>query len=417
MATVILAEQLIDGTGRDPIQQAALVVNNGKIVEVRPRVQVRINTQSDQVVDTGHATLLPGLIDLHSHLFYCIGGSAYGKAEWGPANEVQWVADALESAKWWLFQGITTVRDVSTARNMDLGLRDLIAQGRAVGPRIFGAGNPICMAGRMIYREMGHQVNGPDEARRAAREQLRAGADLLKLFASAGVGGGHTGSLFHEAGWEQLTLEEMQAAVFEFHKAGRHATAHAIGNRAIKNALRAGVDSVEHCNELDEEAMALMKERDVVMDPTLAVTANLAATATRWGFPARMETNGKAMLEKGLRSVAAAREAGIRIGTGTDSTHLELLSDEVKMLHRAGLTPMEVIVAATRTGSEVVRAQNCIGTLEAGKLADVIALDGDPLNDLNAFERVCGVWKEGVLYRSPNGTAVLDGFKPHLPNN
>lgn len=415
MPTVILAKQVIDGTGRDPIPNGAVVVENSRIVQMGPRDQVTFDSHTDQVIDTGDMTVTPGLIDVHCHLFYCIGGATKPVGEWGTANDIKLIADALESAKWWLSQGVTTVRDVATARNLDLGLRDLIAQRKVVGPRIFGAGNPICMTGRALFRDMGHEVNGPDEARRAAREQLRVGANLLKLFASAGVGGGHQGGLFFEPGWEQLTVEEMAAGIFEFHKAGRHATAHAIGNRSIKNALRAGVDSVEHCNYLDEEAIALMKERDVVMVPTLAVTERLATMGTKWGHPPRMEAYARATFQAGLESVAAAHKARIRIATGTDPNHLELMADELEMLHRAGLNAMQVIVAATRNGAELVRVQDRIGTLEPGKLADLIAVDGNPLEDLSTFRRVCLVMKEGQAYKSLNGTGVLDGFTPHLP--
>jgi imidazolonepropionase-like amidohydrolase len=401
MSTVFTAASLIDGTGRDPITNAALVFENGRITQVGSLDSVSINAQEDKVIDVGNGVLLPGLIDCHCHLFYLLAGSNKPRGDWGPADTIKMIIDGMESARLWLSHGITTVRDVAASWNFDLGLRDLIAQGKAVGPRIFGSGQPLAMTGRALYHGMGIDVNSAEDARRAARQQLRAGADVIKLFASAGLGGGHQGTLVWESGWEQLTIEEMEAAIFEAHKAGRTATTHAIGTQSIKNAVQAGVDSVEHCTYLDDEALSMMKERDVVMVPTLAVGEVLAYRGIELGFPPLMEEYGLAAIEAGRKSVKMAYEAGLRIATGTDPTHGERVVEECICLNNAGLTPMDVIVAATRVGAELVQKQDDFGTLEVGKFADLIVVDGNPLEDLQALENVLWVVKEGQIYKTP----------------
>jgi imidazolonepropionase-like amidohydrolase len=269
---------------------------------------------------------------------------------------------------------------------------------------MYAAGRALAMTGGVRYSLEGGaiQVDSPDEARKAARQQLRAGIDVLKLFASAGIGGGE-GRFIGESGWPQLNEEEMRAGIFEAHKAGRIATAHAISAQSIKNSVRAGVDSVEHCTFLDDEGLALMKERDVVMVPTMAVGERLAEQGTELGYEPHIAERAVVAAEQDRISVLAARDAGIRIATGTDPVpvHRPMMMRECDCLHRAGLTPMEVIIAATRTGAELLRQQDRLGTVEEGKVADLIVLDGNPLDDLWALNRVRWVLKDGQIVKSP----------------
>lgn len=404
MPTIVFARTAIDGTGRDPLDQAAIVVEDGRIRWIGPRSALTVDTARAEIIDAGDATVIPGLIDAHCHILHIAPRTARAVDAWEPEDLIEVVAGAIASARSWLFQGVTTIRDVGAEKNLDLGLRDLIAQQRVIGPRIFGSGRPIAMTGRPSFAEE-HQVNSATEARRAAREQLRAGADLIKLFASAGLGGGF-GKLVWETGWEQLTVEEMQAAAVEAHKAGRTVTAHAINTQSIKNALLAGVDSVEHCVYVDEEGIAMMRERGTIMVPTLAISEALATRGTQFGHPPRMEVFGRAAVARAAYRVGLAREAGVRIAAGTDPTRPVTIVDECLCLQQAGLTPMEVIQSATRVGAELVRAADRLGTLEVGKLADLVILDGNPLDDLRALERVQWVLKEGAVMRSPEMQAA-----------
>jgi imidazolonepropionase-like amidohydrolase len=403
MNTVILAGTLIDSTGRDPMRDAAVVVEGGYIVRVASRSQVSPGP-SAHVVDASDGTLMSGMFDMHCHMLY-ISGEMRIEHERGPEELVRLIADAMASARRWLFEGITTVRDVACESNLDLGLREAIASGKMLGPRMFCAGRALAMTGgvRLGVEKVAIQVDSPDEARKAARQQLRAGVDLIKLFASAGIGGGE-GRFIGESGWPQLTTEEMQPAVFEAHKAGRISTAHAISAQAIKNAVRAGVDSVEHCTFLDEEGIALMKEREVVMVPTMAVGEHLAAQGTELGYEPHIGERAKIAAEQDRISVLAARENGIRIATGTDPMPAEanMIVSECECLHRAGLTPMEVIIAATRTGAELLKQQHRLGTVEEGKVADLIVVDGNPLDDLRGLKEVRWVLKGGQVVKSPD---------------
>ena len=345
---------------------------------------------------------MPGLIDCHCHIFYAIRQEETKKVkakDFTPADTIELIRNGLEGAKFWLSQGVTTIRNVCDEFDYDIGLRDLIAQGKVEGPRIFASGKPIMIPGRPLYHGLGHEVNSAAEARRAAREQLRAGADLIKLFSSAGVGGAY-GKIIGSVGWEQLTVEEMQAAIFEAHKAGRTATAHAINNQSIKNAIEAGVDSVEHASFLDEECISMMKARNVVMVPTMFVT-ELLTHGTKYGYLESMEEHARQVVQASRISVSMAREAGVRIAVGTDPGHGETIADECITLHKAGLTPMEVLVSATRVGAEVVHMQDQLGTLEVGKIADVIGLEENPLDTMAALRNIQLVMKAGKIYKSP----------------
>jgi imidazolonepropionase-like amidohydrolase len=269
---------------------------------------------------------------------------------------------------------------------------------------MFCAGRALAMTGgvRLSLEGGAIQVDSPDEARKAARTQLRAGVDLIKLFASAGIGGGE-GRFIAESGWPQLTMEEMQAAVCEAHKAGRTAAAHAISAEAINNAVRAGVDSVEHCMYVDDEGLALMKERDVVMVPTMAVPVNLAKRGVELGYEPHIGERAHMAIEKGRQAVQMARDIGIRIATGTDPvpSQPKVMVRECECLLGAGLAPMEVLIAATRTGAELLGMQDHLGTVEEGKIADLIVVDGNPMDDMKALESVRWVMQEGRVLKSP----------------
>lgn len=409
MATVFLADTLIDGRGREPLRRAGVVVTGDQISQIGTRDELRFDPRHDQVIDAGQATLIPGLIDSHCHIFSIAEGPLSAEGEWGPEHLIRLVMNGLAGARMWLRQGVTTVRDVAMPLDLDLGLRDWIARGGVAGPRIFGAGRPILMPGRPIGIGMGHAVNSADEARRAAREQLRAGADLIKLFASAGVGGAY-GRMLGESGWEQLTFEEMQAATAEAHKAGRTVTAHAHHPESIKSAVRAGVDCIEHGHYADEEAIALMKQHGVTLVPTLAIARTLRDRGASFGFGPHMAVNARRAVDQGDLSLQMALAAGIHVAAGTDPVRGDTLARECHCLHEVGMSRMDVLVAATRAGAELLRIADQLGTLEVGKLADMVILDGNPLDDLRALERVQWVIKEGAVMRSPSDEhPMVDG--------
>lgn len=381
---VVLAGTLIDGTGRDPISNAAVVIRSGRIHSVTSQRQLRLDPSQQPVLDASDRVVLPGLIDSHCHLFHI--GRQYS------APVVSFVARAIANAALWLETGVTTVRDISTRANMDLMLKDAIEAGLVRGPRMFCSGSGIASTGGGPLGEeplrFVIEVTGPDEARRVARDQLRAGADFIKLFAAAGL---------TEGPHAQLTVAEMAAAVSEAHKAGKHAAGHGFFNDGIRNALRAGVDTIEHGSYLDEETVALMRERDVVLVPTLSLLHTMVEHGATWGRPERMIENARRAREAARASVRMAREAGVRIAAGTDPPYKDTVAMECAALVDAGLSPMEAIVAATRRGAEILKRTTDLGTLEPGRRADLIVVDGNPLDDVRALERVELVMKDGVV--------------------
>jgi imidazolonepropionase-like amidohydrolase len=249
--------------------------------------------------------------------------------------------------------------------------------------------------------QFGREANGVDEVRAAVREQLKAGADLIKLMATGGI---MTKGV--EPGSTQFTLEELIAGVEEARKAGRRTATHAQGTEGIKNALWAGIHSIEHSFFLDDEAIELLLEMKAFVVPTLCAPYHILKAGVRKGVPAyAVEKSGKVM-KSHWESVKKARKAGVPIAMGTDAgtpfnRHGENLK-EMELLVKVGFTPMEAIVATTKTASEVLGLEKKIGTLEKGKLADLVVLDGDPLKDITLFQkkdRILAIMKEGRFYK------------------
>ncbi len=296
---------------------------------------------------------------------------------------------------------MTTARDVGARDNLSIQLRDLIAAGRVRGPRFFAAGTQLEMRGRGDFFYRAIQVSGAVQAQAAARCQLRAGADWIKVMATAGTGGG-AGNLIGEPGWQQLTETELRAAATEAHMAGRKITTHAIGNAGIKAALRAGVDCIEHGSVLDNEAIEMMLEGDVSLVPTLMIGRNLGEHGAERGFGPNVIERAKQTLPTSMESANKAYKAGVRIGVGSDVDLDETAAQEIRMLIEAGLTPMDAIRAGTSRASEVIDMQDQIGTVEVGKIADLILLDGDPVADPFALDRVSHVIQSGKLVKSPS---------------
>jgi imidazolonepropionase-like amidohydrolase len=416
VATIVLARTLLDGTGGDPLSDAAIVIEGGRISRVAPQSMIAAGPD-DVVIDAADGTIMPGMVDCHCHILYYNGSefvaSSSRSGERTPAEVVGLIAGAIDAARLWLAHGVTTIRDLAAEMNLSLGIRDMVAKGKVVGPRVFASGRALAITGgvRISTENLAIAVDGANEARRATREQIRAGVDLIKLFASAGIGGGE-GQSIGESGWAQFTVEEMQASVFEAHKASRTVAAHAISTQSIKNALHAGVDSIEHGNFLDEEGLALMKERGVVLVPTLAISETLAERGQQIGYEPHIAERSVAAVQRSRETIQMARQAGVRIATGTDPVTRDTIQREWDALRRAGLSPMEIVVAATRTGAELLKVQHRLGTLEQGKIADLVVLERNPLEDPAALASIQWVLKEGQPVRTPrqNVTSPTDAL-------
>ncbi len=347
-----------------------------------------------ETFDIGGRTVIPGLISAHVHLTLDDSAPDPFKAlsEEPPAITA---IRAANRARRMLEAGITTARDVGGANFIELSVRDLIKCGEIPGPRLLCAGKQITMTGGQGWL-IGRESDGPDDVRKAVREQLKAGADLIKLMATGGV---LTPGI--EPGAAQLTEDELRAGIIEAHKAGRRAVAHAQGTEGIKAAIRAGIDTVEHGIFLDEEAVAMMKERDIVFVPTLTPPYRIMQAGRTRGIPQYVMDKMEKINAANTHSFQLARQAGVIVAAGNDggtpfNPHEDMLT-ELRLMVETGASPLAAIRAGTWGSARALGLEGEIGTIECGKWADLVVLNGDPLVDITALGRVSCVLQHGKI--------------------
>jgi imidazolonepropionase-like amidohydrolase len=399
--TIFRNARLLDGTGAPPRTGVDVVLEGGTIAAVGEQ-----STGGEaEVIDLRGRTLMPGLIDCHVHLTFSGAPDEVERAATVAVPDLAWTAAA--NAAQTLDGGVTTVRDVGARAGVAIRLRDAIAAGRLPGPRMRAAGSIICMTGGHGW-PIGREADGPDEVRRAVREQLKAGADCLKFTAT---GGGMTPGVDPRA--SSFTEAELAAGVEEAHKAFRRAIAHAQGNAGIRNAVRAGIDSVEHGVYLDDAAIEEMRERGTFLVPTLVAPAMIAQHGTGAGIPAYIVTKASGVLEVHRESFRKAVRGGVRIAMGTDAgtpfNRHGVNAQELALMVECGLSPADTIVAATRNAAELLDLLDVTGTVEPGKAADLLVVDGDPLADIRILgdrDRLPGILKDGHWVRR---TGALGG--------
>src|SRR5579871_1614938 len=286
MRLLIHAGTLIDGTTGPIRRQTSVLVENGRIAWVGPRDVLSV--EGAQVIEAPRSSLLPWLIDLHFHHFLLMVERLGGPVEVSHRRDeliATKILKAARAAKIWLQTGVTTVRDAGAPRNLAVAMKEAIEDGFAPGPRIFASGALIAQTGglRPGNEEIADEITGVDEARRAARLQLKAGVDVLKIYAASTIAGGG-GRLIGPPGWPQLTLEEISAVVQEGHKAGRLVSAHAVSSKSIKNVITAGVDWVDHADYLDDECIEMLLRTKTPIVPTQAIAWSLATFGEEMGF-------------------------------------------------------------------------------------------------------------------------------------
>ena len=379
MTTAYINGHVIDGRGK--AFQGYVIIDGDKIAEVGPGSGP---TLGESVVrkDLMGKTILPGLIDCHVHLRN--DGVADPRAQAVADTDAVAVLRSARNAQRTLEAGITTIRDCGSRGGIDFSLRVAAQQGLCQTPRLVLSGMVICMTGGHGWT-LGCEADGLDGLRRAARAQIKAGADNVKLIASGGILTPGT-----EIGAPQFTVEEMRAAVDEAHAAGKTSCAHAHGTTAIKNAVKAGVDSVEHGYLIDDEGIELMLARGTYLVATSAAVRNVVKHGIAAGIRPDVVRKAQSAIDRHVEGFKRAYKAGVKLAMGTDTgvpftDHGNNL-DEVVYLVEMGLGPMEALSATTLEAAKLLRMDDRIGSLEAGKLADFVVIDGDPLTDVRVLQ-------------------------------
>jgi imidazolonepropionase-like amidohydrolase len=411
---VLKAARLFDGKSNALVTPGIVVVKDGKIVAAGTSAGIPADAQ---VIDLGDATLLPGFIDAHTHLT-----GAY-KVDFKQAmlDELQKpiseeALDSSVNARVTLMAGVTTVRDVGSSNYLDVGLRNAINAGVVPGPRMLVSVHAIGATGGhcdetgsragLFGKETGPEegvINGADEARRAVRLMHKYGATIIKTCATGGVL-----SLADAVDTPQLTQEELNAIVDEAHALKLKTAAHAHGAEGAKRAIRAGIDSIEHGSFLDDEALDMMKQRGTFYVPTLMAVQGLQERIDRGDYiPPPILVKAKAAIAAIHQTFQRALAKGVKIGLGTDAAVYPhgRNTEEFHQMVDLGMKPIDALKAGTSVDAELLGLSDKIGTLEAGKLADVVAVPGDPVQNIRQTEHVFFVMKEGVIYKNESGAA------------
>ncbi len=405
---VLKAARMYDGKGDALVKPGVVVVADGKITAAGPTASVPAGAE---VIDLGDATLLPGFIDAHTHL------TGMYSDDWKQATldrlqktVAEQALDASVNARVTLMAGFTTVRDVGSRDSIDVGLRNAIANGKIAGPRMLvsvhaiGATGGHCDEGgyrQGLFPETGPWVgviNGADQAREAVRLAHKYGADIIKTCATGGVL-----SLTDDVDTPQLTQEELNAIVDEAHALRRKTAAHAHGAEGAKRAIRAGIDSIEHGSFMDDEALDMMKQRGTYLVPTLIAGESLKEKMEKGLYlPPAIAAKARAAVAARTQMFQHAVAKGVKIGFGTDAAVYPHghNAEEFHLMVDLGMKPMDALRSAASADAELLGLADKIGTLQTGKLADVVAVPGDPVENIRKTEQVFFVMKEGVIYKN-----------------
>jgi imidazolonepropionase-like amidohydrolase len=406
---VLKAARMFDGKGEHVVSPGLVVVDAGKIVAVGRGAAIPAGAQT---IDLGDATLLPGFMDAHTHLSDPYHADyRQGEMDLLKKGTAERALEASEIVRITLMAGFTTVRDVGSEDLIDVGLRNAIEAGKIPGPRMLvsvralgSTGGHCDPAAGFIPNLFGHEagiadgvINGPEDARKAVRYNIKYGADVIKTCATGGVL-----SLTDDVDTPQLTQAELDALVDEAHALRRKTAAHAHGATGAKRAIRAGIDSIEHGTFLDEEAMRMMKERGTYFVPTMMAAEGLKQSLTDGYMPPAIEKKAWLAMASLHDTVTKAVAMGLKVALGTDAAVYPhgKNAGEFALLVSCGMKPVDALKAGTSLDAELLGVADRTGTLEAGKLADVVAVPGDPEADIRQTQKVLFVMKAGVIYRN-----------------
>ncbi len=406
---VIKAARMFDGIGDRVVSPGLVVVLGDKIRGVGSRAEV---PEGSEVIDLGDATILPGFMDAHTHLTLPFDFDFRKQQLDGFQKTVaEQALDSSVNARVTLMAGFTTVRDVGSSDFLDVGLRNAIAAGVVPGPRMLVAINAIGATGGHCdnaagfkYGLFGHEpgikdgvANGPEEMRLAVRFNIKYGADVIKTCATGGVL-----SLTDDVDTPQLTQAELDALVDEAHALRRKTAAHAHGASGAKRAIRAGIDSIEHGSFLDDEALEMMKARGTYYVPTMMAAQGLREVLEKGYVPPQIAVKARAAMNSLDSVVAKAVAKQIKIALGTDAGVYPhgRNPEEFAQMVRVGMKPIDALKAGTSVDAQLLGLFDKTGSLEAGKWADIVAVPGNPAEDIRATEHAMFVMKAGVVFKN-----------------
>jgi imidazolonepropionase-like amidohydrolase len=400
--TVIRPGRVLDVRTGELRTNQAIVIEGEKIAQIASASEVKA-AAGDTTIDLPDATLLPGLIDMHTHLTFDLNSLGYQGLGISTAREA---LHGARNAKRTLEAGFTTVRNLGAFDYSDIALRDAINDGDVIGPRIVASGPALGITGGhcdenllppAFHFQGAGVADGVEAVQHKVREVIKYGADVIKICATGGVL-----SKGDDPNASQYTLEEMKAIVADAHRLGRRVAAHAHGAEGVRWASEAGVDSIEHGHLMDDAAIATLKKNGTYLVPTLFLGEYMEQRLDKSDVPDFSKQKMRDVIAAMRQNVGKAFAAGVKVAFGTDAAVYPhgLNAGEFHVYVKLGMTPLAAIQTATVNASDLLGAKFNVGTLEPGKFADIIAVDGDPTKDVTILEHVKFVMKGGAVYKN-----------------
>ena len=407
--TIIVNGQLVDGAGGAPVPDAAVVIHDGRVAYAGPAARAPRVSPDSRTIDARGGTIMPGLVEAHFHATYFNVAALEDLDIKYPVEYVTLLA--ANNARLALECGYTAARSGGSLFNIDVWLKKAIHDDIAPGPRLSASGREICGVGGLMdwnpdYRKIGMEglvllINGPDEARAAVRKLVKDGVEWVKTYPTGDAAAPDTNDHHTLC----MTFEEMHAVVATAHNHGMKVTGHCRATAGIKNALRAGYDTLEHATFIDDEALDMLLARNTPVVPALYFEVVSIERGPEFGLSQRVIDGHQETLDGGIESCRRILRAGGRLGMGGDygfgwNPHGDYARELTFFVKQVGFTPLETITCATKTGAEIMGRADEFGTVEAGKLADLLIVDGDVLADISLLEdrrRFIAVMQGGIV--------------------